>query len=297
MQDVEAKQIITDELEKMKYLKNDFSMLFFAVMLLYVEVMTLLDARGLNVAWPVAYSAYSAGVARDGLSLLCLMATLVFIVEISRPHISNGIPLLHVPASLFYQVAGFSLLACMSILTSDSYWLIIGRTVLFLIGVFMAIAQYSRRRYQKWLQKQLEVIVQRTQKQGTSLLVQVPRCSLCKQESQYEICLDCERLFQGERQRVRSQIMRAKQAGTPATLTLQEWLETLAIFHGRCAYCHGPYQVLEHYIPIVAGGGTTKENCVPACISCNSKKSGKHPEKDLTWEDILPKITPKPKGK
>lgn len=105
------------------------------------------------------------------------------------------------------------------------------------------------------------------------------KCSICHEESQYDVCLACEKKFKGERHRVRAQILRAKQNNVPATLTLVEWIELLAIFHWKCAYCHGPYELLEHYVPITQGGGTTAENCVPACFSCNSKKSNKHPEK------------------
>jgi 5-methylcytosine-specific restriction endonuclease McrA len=104
------------------------------------------------------------------------------------------------------------------------------------------------------------------------------KCTICLKESIYEVCLACETRFRGERQRVRAQILRAKQHEVPATLTLKEWLDTLENFHWRCAYCHGKYEVMEHYIPVTQGGGTTAENCVPGCYKCNSKKSDSHPE-------------------
>jgi 5-methylcytosine-specific restriction endonuclease McrA len=69
----------------------------------------------------------------------------------------------------------------------------------------------------------------------------------------------------------------------PAILNLIEWISTLNYFQWRCAYCGGPYQLIEHYIPIVHGGepiwsgGTTWSNCVPACRSCNGKKGTQHP--------------------
>ncbi len=69
----------------------------------------------------------------------------------------------------------------------------------------------------------------------------------------------------------------------PATLNLIEWISTLNYFQWRCAYCRGPYHLIEHYIPIVHGGeptwsgGTTWSNCVPACRSCNGKKGTQHP--------------------
>ena len=52
-------------------------------------------------------------------------------------------------------------------------------------------------------------------------------------------------------------------------LTMEQWLETLEYFNYKCAYCGGPFEVLEHYL---AEAGTTVSNCVPACFSCNVMK-------------------------
>lgn len=108
-----------------------------------------------------------------------------------------------------------------------------------------------------------------------------PHCSICKTSSEYEICLVCERKHTREIQRVRSQNWRAKKAGESATLTIAEWLDILEAFQYKCAYCQtGPYELMEHYIPIgQKTGGTTAKNCVPACRKCNAGKSNKHPEK------------------
>jgi 5-methylcytosine-specific restriction endonuclease McrA len=78
--------------------------------------------------------------------------------------------------------------------------------------------------------------------------------------------------------RVRRHLQRAIEHGCPATLTVTEWLDTLNQFNWRCAYCGGVYEALEHILPITLGGGTTKENCVPACWVCNVIKSGRHPD-------------------
>lgn len=110
-----------------------------------------------------------------------------------------------------------------------------------------------------------------------------PICSICQRDSLYSVCLECEREHQHEIQRVRSQNWRAKKASEPATLTIDQWLRTLEAFNYKCAYCQtGPYQCMEHYIPIGQGkkdGGTTAKNCVPACHKCNTEKSNKHPER------------------
>ena len=52
-------------------------------------------------------------------------------------------------------------------------------------------------------------------------------------------------------------------------LTMEQWLETLEYFDYSCAYCGGPFEVIEHYL---RGAGTTVSNCVPACFSCNVMK-------------------------
>jgi len=70
--------------------------------------------------------------------------------------------------------------------------------------------------------------------------------------------------------RVKSQVERAKMLQVEATLTLVDWLTILELFDWRCAYClEKPFQVMSHVIPLPAGG-TTPENCVPACYSCSS---------------------------
>ena len=64
------------------------------------------------------------------------------------------------------------------------------------------------------------------------------------------------------------------------TLTAQEWLDILEKYNYRCAYCGVEFDcenlpAKDHVIPISKGGDNTKENIVPACRSCNSKKGTK----------------------
>lgn len=74
-------------------------------------------------------------------------------------------------------------------------------------------------------------------------------------------------------------IRSAQDEGREATLTLEEWNDAIKHFNGMCAYCkEEKYDVLEHFVPSCLGGGTTANNCVPACNSCNSKKSNLHPD-------------------
>ena len=61
----------------------------------------------------------------------------------------------------------------------------------------------------------------------------------------------------------------------PATLTFAEWKEIKAAYDYCCAYCGEKPEVLsmDHVIPVSRGGGTTKDNIVPACLPCNRQKN------------------------
>ena len=64
------------------------------------------------------------------------------------------------------------------------------------------------------------------------------------------------------------------------TLTSNEWLGILKKYYWRCAYCGKEFDLFnrptrDHIIPISKGGDNVKENIVPACKSCNSKKYNK----------------------
>jgi hypothetical protein len=76
-----------------------------------------------------------------------------------------------------------------------------------------------------------------------------------------------------------TQLARARKLDLPATLTPREWLDTLDYFTWRCAYClRADFTCMDHYVPVIQGGGTTQGNCVPACASCNSAKGGRAPQ-------------------
>lgn len=79
--------------------------------------------------------------------------------------------------------------------------------------------------------------------------------------------------------RAKAERRRARKAGLPATLTDTEWQKILQQYDYKCAYCRvtGPLQQ-EHVIPVIQGGGYTKENIVPACPKCNRKKGPRTPE-------------------
>jgi hypothetical protein len=93
-----------------------------------------------------------------------------------------------------------------------------------------------------------------------------------------EMCPDCEKTdFPRLRKVLTGELRQARIRGLQATLTFREWIETLDYFNWRCAYCGHRFELLEHFIPLSLGGGTTRDNCVPGCYSCNTKKRSVHP--------------------
>lgn len=66
-----------------------------------------------------------------------------------------------------------------------------------------------------------------------------------------------------------------------SSFTFEDWLKTRLAFQDRCAYCGSTTDgnlVQDHFIPFSQQGQTKLGNIVPACRSCNSKKSRKQPE-------------------
>ena len=47
---------------------------------------------------------------------------------------------------------------------------------------------------------------------------------------------------------------------------------------GRCAYCGGPAETVDHVLPKSRGGGSTWSNLVAACVPCNHFKAARTPQ-------------------
>lgn len=106
----------------------------------------------------------------------------------------------------------------------------------------------------------------------------------------FSLCPDCKHKRGWDTRKVidvqvrnfQAALDRAKQKNLPATITFSDWLKTLQYFNWKCAYCQqNPYQVLDHFIPICLGGGSTRSNCVPICRQCDKHKRFWHP-KEIT---------------
>lgn len=82
--------------------------------------------------------------------------------------------------------------------------------------------------------------------------------------------------------RRQSQNRMARKNNLLATLTVAEWEEIKKTFDYKCAYCGERKELVqEHKTPLIRGGAYTKDNIVPSCASCNSKK-GTH-----TYEEYI----------
>ncbi len=69
----------------------------------------------------------------------------------------------------------------------------------------------------------------------------------------------------------------------------QRWKRRLST--GRCHYCGrqvGARQLtMDHVVPLVRGGRSTRGNVVPACKTCNTKKQQLLPAE---WEEYLGRL-------
>ena len=63
--------------------------------------------------------------------------------------------------------------------------------------------------------------------------------------------------------------------------------------HGdSCFYCEtGPFENLDHFVPVKAGGPHTLENVRPSCFSCNRAKADADPDEWLAEQAALDDLT------
>jgi 5-methylcytosine-specific restriction endonuclease McrA len=68
---------------------------------------------------------------------------------------------------------------------------------------------------------------------------------------------------------------RARAAGAQGTCTKTQLEARMAYFGNKCSYCGGPYETVDHVIPLAKGGSHWPANLRPACSKCNSSKQAK----------------------
>ena len=70
---------------------------------------------------------------------------------------------------------------------------------------------------------------------------------------------------------------RAKKLNSQSALTKGEWEETKKKYNYQCACCQLKEPeiklTIDHIIPLIKGGGHTKDNIQPLCLSCNLRKA------------------------
>ena len=115
------------------------------------------------------------------------------------------------------------------------------------------------------------------------MMIAQQRCWVCGKPSRPELSdtacsLPHRQLLYTESYRLLRWKQDAYQRGLASDLTLAQWAETLRYFKWKCAYCQGPFESVDHFLPAVLGGGTTVSNCVPSCTSCNRLKGGLAPD-------------------
>ena len=87
-----------------------------------------------------------------------------------------------------------------------------------------------------------------------------------------------------EKTRAHNQVRRSRKVLLPTPLTIGQWEKIKILFNNSCAYC-GKKGKLEqdHFVALVKGGEYSRDNIIPACKSCNSKK---HTEDFFKWYPI-----------
>lgn len=92
---------------------------------------------------------------------------------------------------------------------------------------------------------------------------------------------------------VAREVARARRAGRSATLTTRQWLEALAHFDGRCAFCGAAREIgIDLFVPPEFGGGATRDNCVPACGACHRRKGWRSPREAIAvfGRDVVERV-------
>ncbi len=83
--------------------------------------------------------------------------------------------------------------------------------------------------------------------------------------------------------------IRRERAKAKALRATRWWKQKLA--RGRCHYCSKGFPsaelTMDHLVPVIRGGKSTRGNLVTACKECNNKKKYLLP---MEWEEYLQKL-------
>ncbi|GGY88658.1 HNH endonuclease [Streptomyces nitrosporeus] len=60
-----------------------------------------------------------------------------------------------------------------------------------------------------------------------------------------------------------------------------------------CVFCGGPFEEIEHILPLSRGGEHSLANIVPSCVDCNRGAGGKHARDPWEWlAERFPNLAP-----
>jgi 5-methylcytosine-specific restriction endonuclease McrA len=88
----------------------------------------------------------------------------------------------------------------------------------------------------------------------------------------------CRAVLYAESYRLARHKEAASRQNRPFHLKLSEWAETLRHYNWHCAFCQGPFERLDHFVPTSRGGATWVGNVVPSCLRCQAAKGTLLPE-------------------
>jgi len=92
-------------------------------------------------------------------------------------------------------------------------------------------------------------------------------------------CRECRKDYDRRRYEAHPEIgwaadhrRRARSYGLQLVTEIVTASQVASMWGDHCFYCPGPFEVIDHRIPVAAGGHHTVLNVVPCCRRCNQKK-------------------------
>jgi len=144
-----------------------------------------------------------------------------------------------------------------------------------------AIEEYNKNKYINNREEEIKKVKEYQKKNRAKILDYKRRF---REENKELLALKQKEYLQTEKGKANLQRCatkrRAREREIINTLTSEEWLQILEDYDYKCAYCGCEFNedtlpTRDHVIPISKGGHNTKENVIPACLSCNAKKGNK----------------------
>jgi hypothetical protein len=99
-------------------------------------------------------------------------------------------------------------------------------------------------------------------------------------------CRECRKDYDRRRYEAHPEIgwaadhrRRARSYGLQLVTEIVTASQVTSMWGDHCFYCPGPFEVIDHRIPVAAGGHHTVTNVVPCCRRCNQHKRWRSDER------------------